>query len=119
MGDRNELGRRGEQAAADFLAGLGWTVVARNWRCREGEIDIIARDGPTLVFCEVKTRRGTGFGVPFDAITHTKRVRLRRLVAAYLAEAAGHPGPVRIDAIGILWARGGSAQVEHLRGVAQ
>jgi putative endonuclease len=93
-------------------------VVHRNWRCRYGEIDIVARDAGTLVFCEVKTRRGTAFGVPLDAITRQKVTRLRRLVSMYLAQEGGHPGPVRIDAVGILWGRDDRLGLEHLRGVA-
>jgi putative endonuclease len=93
-------------------------VVCRNWRCRYGEIDIVAQDAATLVFCEVKTRRGTGFGIPLDAITRQKVARLRRLASAYLAEQGGHRGPVRIDAVGILWGRDDRLVLEHLRGVA-
>jgi putative endonuclease len=118
MGDRQDLGRRGEQAAVAYLQGRGVVVVQRNWRCRHGEIDIVAREGETLVFCEVKTRRGVGFGTPLDAITYRKAGRLRLLVGAYLAEAGVHVGPVRIDAIGILWGSDGLLRLEHLRGVA-
>jgi putative endonuclease len=118
MGDRQDLGRRGEDAAAAYLQRRGVEVVQRNWRCRHGEIDIVAREGETLVICEVKTRRGVWFGTPLDAITYRKAGRLRRLVGAYLAEAGGHAGPVRIDAIGILWESDGLLRVEHLRGVA-
>ena len=92
-------------------------VVHRNWRCRYGEIDIVAREAGTLVFCEVKTRRGTTFGIPVAAITREKLARLRRLTALYLAEVGGHPGPVRIDAVGILWGSDDLLSVEHLRGV--
>lgn len=118
MGQRSELGRRGEDAAAEYLRGRGMHVVARNWRCRWGEIDLIARDGPALVFCEVKTRSGTGFGSPLAAITAQKAARLRRLVGLWLVEAADHPGPIRIDAIGIVWRRDGLLEVQHVRGVA-
>ena len=117
MGDPNQLGRRGEEAAAAYLQRCGMVVVDRNWRCRHGEIDLVARDGSTLVFCEVKTRRGTAFGIPVGAITREKLARLRRLAALYLADAGGHPGPVRIDAVGILWGSNGPLSVEHLRGV--
>lgn len=118
MGDRQELGRDGEDAAVDFLVGRGMRVVARNWRCRYGEIDIIARDGTALVFCEVKTRRGTGFGVPLAAITAAKLARMRRLAALYLEESGGHRGPVRIDAVGLLRHHDGRFAVEHVRGVS-
>jgi putative endonuclease len=118
MGGRTELGRRGEDAAAAHLAAKGLQVVARNWRCRHGEIDIVASEGGTLVFCEVKTRSGLGFGSPLSAITPVKQARLRRLVGVYLADSGGHPGPVRIDAVGILWHPGQEPDVIHLRGVA-
>jgi putative endonuclease len=118
MGDPQGLGRRGEDAAAAYLMHAGMVVVHRNWRCRYGEIDIVALEGGTLVFCEVKTRRGTTFGIPLDAVTRQKVARLRRLVSVYLAERGGHPGPVRIDAIGILWGRDDRLSLEHLRGVA-
>ncbi len=118
MGDARGLGRRGEQAAADYLIGHGMSIVVRNWRCREGELDIVARDGATLVFCEVKTRAGIGFGTPVDAITPVKQARLRRLVGAYLAEIGGHPGPIRLDAVGIVWGSDDALDIRHLRGVA-
>lgn len=118
MGERTQLGRRGEDAAAEHLAALGMLVVARNWRCRYGEIDVVAREGGTLVICEVKTRSGVGFGSPLEAITAVKQMRLRRLAGLYLAEVGGHRGPVRIDAVGVLWHPGRNPDVVHVRGVA-
>lgn len=118
MGERQELGRDGEDAAAEYLTRHGMQVVARNWRCRYGEIDIIAREGAVLVFCEVKTRRGTGFGVPLAAITATKLARMRRLAALWLEENGGHRGPVRIDAVGLMRHHDGTFQIEHVRGVS-
>ena len=118
MADRAELGRRGEQAAEAYLSEHGYVVVTRNWRCRHGEVDLILREGRCLVFCEVKTRRGRGFGEPLDAVTWRKVARLRRLASAYLAEAGGHAGPVRIDAVGILWGADGRLTLTHVRGVA-
>ena len=117
MTDAQALGRRGEEAAASFLTARGLVMVARNWRCREGELDIVARERDTLVFCEVKTRRGVGFGAPLDAITPVKQARLRRLASAYLAEVGGHRGPIRMDAVGIVWHDDDRLDVEHLRGV--
>jgi putative endonuclease len=118
MGDARDLGRRGEDAAAAYLEARGMLVVARNWRCPRGEIDIVAREVDTLVFCEVKTRRGLGFGGPLAAITRAKSARLRLLVAAYLAETGGHAGPIRIDAVGIVWGRDSLLSVEHVRSAA-
>src|SRR5690606_16794358 len=73
------LGRRGAEAAVDYLAGLGWTVVERNWRGDDGEIDIVAHDGRGHVVCEVKTRGSSRFGDPLEAITPDKAARLHRL----------------------------------------
>ena len=117
LADPGELGRRGEEAAAQYLARQGMQVVARNWRCRAGEIDLILTDAGTLVFCEVKTRRGHGYGYPLDAITYQKRARLRRLVSAYLLETGGFHGPIRIDAVGIEWVDPQHMALRHVRGV--
>jgi putative endonuclease len=74
-------------------------VLARNWRCREGEIDLIARKGPTLVVCEVKTRTGSRFGAPFEAVTRQKQLRIRRLTTRWLAgtEQRVRPREIRFD----------------------
>jgi putative endonuclease len=89
---RQRLGARGEQLAADWYAAHGYTVVARNWRCRDGELDlVVARDGE-LVFCEVKTRSSDRFGVPAEAVTPAKQRRLRVLAARYLAAGSDPPG---------------------------
>ena len=115
---RQDLGRRGEDAAAEYLVARGMELVVRNWRCRHGEIDIVALDGAVLVFCEVKTRRGTGFGVPLAAITRPKLARMRRLAVLWLEEHGGHRGPIRIDAMGMLRQADGRFEVEHIRGVS-
>jgi putative endonuclease len=87
-GRRQRLGARGEQLAADWYVARGYTLVARNWRCREGELDlVVARDGE-LVFCEVKTRSSDRFGTPAEAVTLAKQRRLRQLAAMFLAEDA-------------------------------
>ncbi|HEV3496670.1 MAG TPA: YraN family protein, partial [Actinomycetes bacterium] len=83
--DRGELGRRGEALACARLTAAGLRVVARNWRCQTGEIDVVAEAPGLLVFCEVKTRRGDGYGSPAAAVTAAKQARLRGLAAAYLA----------------------------------
>jgi len=118
MGDRQGLGRDGEQAAAGFLRARGMHVVARNWRCRHGEIDIIARDGATLVFCEVKTRRGTQFGGPLAAVTDQKVARIRRLAALWLLETGGHRGPIRLDVVGLLRRPDGTFTIDYVPGVS-
>lgn len=113
-----EFGARGEAAACAHLEQLGYEILERNWRHALGEIDIIARSGDTIVFVEVKTRSGVGFGHPFEAITHDKARRLRRLARQWAAEAVTAPRRIRIDAIGVIWPHGDDAPViEHLEQV--
>ncbi|TPW75436.1 YraN family protein [Schumannella soli] len=117
MAAKDELGRRGERIAEQHLIRSGIRVVDRNWRCPIGEIDLIARDGDDVVFVEVKTRRGVGYGHPLEAITPVKLARLRRLAGAWCAAHPEVRGSVRIDAIGIVAARDAAPVVEHLQGV--
>lgn len=119
---RGALGRFGEQVAADHLVASGLTVVARNWRCREGEVDIVALEGDVLVMCEVKTRRGLRFGTPLEAITPAKAARLRRLACRWLADQRVGAGDefaryteVRFDVVSVLRPSSGPTTVEHLR----
>ena len=111
------LGAFGEQVAAQHLVAQGLVILDRNWRCDIGEIDLVARDRDVLVVCEVKTRRGLGFGTPADAVTWDKLSRLRRLAAAWLAEHPVGAAEVRIDVVEVLVPRGDGPQVEHLVGV--
>lgn len=112
------LGQRGEEVAARYLSSrLGWTVVARNWRCREGELDIVAYDGSTHVVCEVKTRAGLGLGAPLEAITVDKAARLRRLSDRWAAEHGVAAREIRIDVIGLIAERDGTFGLDHVRGV--
>jgi len=112
------LGRYGEDLAAEHLVAAGAVLLARNWRCREGELDIVARepDG-TLVFCEVKTRSGTGFGEPAEAVGPVKARRIRALACRWLADNRP-PGAaeLRFDVIAIVRRRGCAPQLSHLRG---
>jgi len=117
-GVRNAVGAWGEEMAARHLAEQGLVVLDRNWRCALGEIDLVARDGNTLVVVEVKTRRGTGFGSPAEAVTWRKAARLRRLALRWLDEHPVSPLEVRIDVVGVLVPRTGGVQIEHLVGVA-
>lgn len=115
---RGALGRYGETLAARRLTQAGMTVLARNWRCgRTGEIDIVARDGDCLVFCEVKTRRSERFGGPVEAVHSHKAVRLRRLAVAWLRAHDARAPRIRIDVIGILRPRSGPVLVRHVEGV--
>lgn len=112
---RKNIGSSGEAIAARFLRRQGYRILATNWRCRLGEIDIVARDGDTLVFCEVKLRRTKRFGSPFEAVTVTKQQKLRRLGEYYLAFVYRWPVAARFDVISIT-ATGGDHRIEHLKG---
>lgn len=116
MRAKDQLGLDGEAAASVHLERAGMRIVDRRWRCEHGEVDIIAIDGDTLVFVEVKTRRGLGFGHPFESITPLKVRRLRTLAGVWLA-ANAHRGPIRMDAVGVIAPRTGRWRVEHLRGI--
>jgi putative endonuclease len=118
MRTRNAVGQYGEDVAARYLVDEGLSILARNWRCELGEIDIVARDGSALVICEVKTRRGLEYGSPLESVTYRKLARLRRLVGYWLQEHEIKPDAVRIDVIGVIAPKRGAAVVEHIRGVA-
>jgi len=121
MGTTNiERGRHGEDLAADHLARLGLRVVERNWRCRLGEIDIVAVDveAAAVIVCEVKTRTTEDFGTPLAAVTPRKLRRLRALAGEWMRSHDLHARHVRIDVIGILLDRRGAPSIEHLRDVA-
>lgn len=109
------VGAHGERLAEQHLTGLGMVVLARNWRCADGEIDLILRDGADLVFCEVKTRRGTRFGTPAEAIVPGKVRRLRALAARWLAESPVRPREVRFDVVAVVRDGRGPFVVEHTR----
>ncbi|MFQ1001350.1 YraN family protein [Modestobacter sp. SSW1-42] len=114
-GSRAALGAYGERVAVRALTDAGLTVLDRNWRCRDGELDLVARDGDALVFCEVKTRTGSGFGSPAEAVTPVKRRRLRALASAWLAAHDHHAPDLRFDVVGIVVPATGRPQVTHLR----
>jgi putative endonuclease len=101
MGNR-ELQLAGERAAAHHLQRRGLRILARNWRVRLGELDIVAQDGPVLVFVEVKTRRSRDFVDPAAGVDFAKRVRLRRVAEAYLALERPTPGPCRFDVVSVV-----------------
>jgi putative endonuclease len=111
-----ELGQRGERIAARYLTDRGMRLLDRNWRCREGELDIVARDGDAIVFCEVKTRREVGFGHPVEAVTPAKQRRLRTLGHLWLAAHDEHAPDLRFDVVGVLVRGEGPAVVTHLPG---
>ncbi len=117
---RHRLGSVGERLAAEHLARLGYAIVKRNHRTRWGELDIIAFDGQTLVFCEVKARRAGGSaGGPFDAVGPAKRSQVRKMAYGWLAESRDRPfaSQIRFDAIGVTFdSRGRMLALEHLEG---
>lgn len=118
MDPRRQLGRYGESIAADLLRRKGYDVLARNWRCAAGELDLIVREPQTLVTIEVKTRRSLTFGSPLEAITPQKAARLRHLTARWLTEHPQGIDAVRIDVVAVFVPATGPAQVRHLRAVA-
>lgn len=110
---RPAFGREGEDLAAQMYQRRGFDVLARNYRCEHGEVDIVARRGRRIVFCEVKTRRSDRFGLPAEAVGPVKQARLRRLAAHWLGSF--HPGAaeVRFDVVSVI-VRDGRAEVTHI-----
>lgn len=96
------LGGFGEDLAAAHYRAHGYAVLERNWRCGEGEIDLLCARGTTLVVCEVKARTGTARGHPLEAVTRAKQLRLRRLAAAYLRCQERHWAEIRFDVVSVL-----------------
>ena len=113
---KDVLGRQGEQAAAEHLQRAGFRILDRNWRCADGELDIVAAQRRVLVICEVKTRSGTRFGSPLEAITRQKK-RLRRLAVRWVIAHGVLFDEVRIDVIGVLADSSGGFTIEHVQGV--
>ena len=111
--ERRELGKKGEDAATKFLLRRGYKIVERNWRCPAGEADIIAFDGSTLVFVEVKTRSDIDKGYPEEAITREKRARYERISAYYLRDSKYEELCFRFDVIGILVLGNNKATLRH------
>lgn len=119
MAEKDVLGRAGEERAARYLESLGYVVLDRNWRCREGELDLIAASARELIVVEVKTRRSERFGHPFEAVGAVKRSRLWRLAMAWIADhpEAARGRTLRIDAVGIVGADPATGDLEHLAGI--
>lgn len=97
---------------AHWYTERGYVLVDRNWRVREGEIDLVLRRGPTIVFCEVKTRRGDAFGSPFEAVTVTKQRRLRTLALRWRAEHDVRAAEMRFDVAAVRIAHDGHVEIE-------
>ncbi len=111
------LGRYGERRAAELLVGQGMVLLDRNWRCDDGELDLVLRDGATLVVCEVKTRSNLDHGTPHEAVTDAKLERLRRLAVRWAEARAVRPPEMRVDLVAVLRPRKGPSVVEHVRGI--
>lgn len=116
---RMVLGAIGEDVAERYLTRRGMVLLDRNWRCREGEIDLVLRDGDVVVVCEVKTRRSRTFGDPLESITRSKLARLRRLAGCWLAEHETGARGVRLDVVGLFRHPDGTYRVDHRPGVGQ
>lgn len=108
-----KLGKRGEDAAARYLRFMGYQILERNWECPFGEADIIARDGETLVFIEVKTRKSIRKGFPAEAVTPKKRARYERIAACYLRTYGSLDIPMRFDVIALLVVGPDRAMIKH------
>jgi len=114
---KDVLGRLGEQLAAEHLRRSGMRILDRNFRCADGEIDIVAADGRVLVACEVKARSGVRYGTPVEAITADKLRRLRRLAVRWVTAHGLIADELRVDVVGVLRTPSGQYEIEHLRGV--
>lgn len=115
MSQSQRLGQRGEELAEAELRRRGMKILARNWRYRHKEVDLIAEDGDVVVFVEVKTRRGTEFGGPLAAVTWRKQRHLTTAAAAFLTERRWMARPSRFDVVGLVL-RGDEVEIEHVRG---
>ncbi|NLE98478.1 MAG: YraN family protein [Propionibacterium sp.] len=113
------LGQHGERVAVQYLESLGFEILERNWRCSHGELDIVAYEQAehALVFVEVKTRSGMGFGSPLESITYAKARKLYQLAMLWQRERKRRARTVRVDGVGILLGQD-EPQITHIRGIA-
>ncbi len=114
LNNRQRLGKNGEETIAKYLRKNGYKILVRNYRCKVGEIDIIAFDRPYLVFIEVKTRSGLGFGSPASAVDSRKQRQISRAAQYYLAEQQLFDSPARFDVVSLLYSEGKSLQISHI-----
>jgi putative endonuclease len=112
---RLALGRRGEAVAEAFLRARGYRIVARNYRCRAGEIDLVALDGPTVVFVEVRSRRGDAAGTPLESVVSRKQARVARVAEQFAQTRGWGERDARFDVVGVRFDVEPPA-IEHLRG---
>lgn len=113
---RQGLGATGERLAKEYLVAHGHEVLAENWRCQHGEIDLVTRDGAWIVVTEVKTRSGLAAGDPLEAIHPRKLARLRTLAGVWSAEHPEHAGRLRLDAVSVLLVQG-KPVIRHVTGI--
>ena len=113
-----DLGAKGEDLAVAWYTRQGYEVLGRNWRCRDGELDLVVSRDRCVVFCEVKTRSSRAFGDPLEAVSPRKLRRLRGLALRWLDEQGIHVPDIRFDVIGIVQPPAGPPSLEHLRGVS-
>ena len=116
MRAKDAIGRYGEDVAVRHLREAGLEILERNWRCAEGEIDIVARERGALVICEVKTRSSAVCGLPVEAVTRKKADQLRRLALLWLREHPAGAADLRFDVVSVLLPKVGAPAIEHLRG---
>lgn len=113
--NKDTLGLKGEKAAERYLSKRGYKIIDRRWRCRLGELDLVANKGDEVVFIEVKTRRGTSYGGAIGAVGWTKVQRLIRAAYSYLDQKDLLGQPFRIDVIAVTITAPGRAKLEHLK----
>jgi putative endonuclease len=112
---RRALGASGEAIVARWYEADGYEVVDRNWRCRDGELDLVLAAPGVVVFCEVKTRRGAAYGAPFEAVTAAKQRRIRRLAVRWLADHDARARTIRFDVASVVHERGRAPVVDVIR----
>ncbi|MGB3212771.1 MAG: YraN family protein [Desulforhopalus sp.] len=115
LNSRQRLGKKGEEKATKYLRAKGYSILHKNYRCKIGEIDIIAQDGPVLVFIEVKTRSGLLFGTPAAAVTLKKQRQISRTAQYYLAELSIFDSPARFDVVSVLSGDSGNDRIDHIK----
>jgi putative endonuclease len=112
---RISLGRKGEELALDFLKKQGYRIIERNYRCRAGEIDIVAKEGSSLAFVEVKTRQSTHFGLPEEAVSYEKRHHLTRAASVYLIHHHIKEAKCRFDVVSVLMNESGVKEIRIIK----
>jgi len=112
---RQALGRKGEEVAVDFLKKQGYRIIKRNYRCRAGEIDIVVKEGSSLVFVEVKSRRSTHFGLPEEAVSYEKRRHLTTVALGYLTHHRIKETKCRFDVVSVLMNENGVKEIRLIK----